>query len=250
MQTELTGLARPARAVRRVRHEVKRRDLTVTGVEAVGRHFVRVTLGGEALADFASDSFDDHVKLLFPVPGGEPVMRDYTPRAFDRARRELVIEFVLHEEGPASDWARQARVGQTLVVAGPRGSMVIPADYDWHLLVGDASALPALCRRVAELPADARVHVLALLPEDADGIGLPASSHVRLTQVQDDAALLQSLRAMPWPDGEGFVWCAGEAALMKQVRHLVLDERAHPKEAARIAAYWKRGVSDHHERLD
>lgn len=35
---------------------------------------------------------------------------------------------------------------------GPRGSFVVPLEYDWHLLVGDESALPAIARRLEELP--------------------------------------------------------------------------------------------------
>lgn len=30
--------------------------------------------------------------------------RDYTPGAFDAARRALTTDFVLHDAGPASDW--------------------------------------------------------------------------------------------------------------------------------------------------
>ncbi len=135
--------ATPVRRIQRVRHELLMRDLEVVRVERASPHFASITLHGESLASFRSDSFDDHVKLFF----GETDRRDYTPRAFDRERRELTIEFALHGEGAACNWASQATVGQRLVVGGPRGSMVIPTDYDWHLLIGDASALPAVHRR-------------------------------------------------------------------------------------------------------
>ena len=35
--------------------------------------------------------------------------------------------------------------------------MVIPTGFDWHLLIGDDTALPAIGRRLAELPRGARV---------------------------------------------------------------------------------------------
>jgi NADPH-dependent ferric siderophore reductase len=38
--------------------------------------------------------------------------------------------------------------------------MIIPAQQDWHLLVGDASSLPAIRRRLAELPPSAHVEVI------------------------------------------------------------------------------------------
>jgi NADPH-dependent ferric siderophore reductase len=33
-------------------------------------------------------------------------------------------------------------------------------DLDWHLLVGDATALPAIARRLSELPASATVFAI------------------------------------------------------------------------------------------
>jgi len=157
----------PVRRIQRIRHELLRRDLQVTRVEALSPGFVSVTLHGESLASFRSDSFDDHVKLFFDETAAEPARRDYTPRRFDTARQELTIEFALHGTGAASDWARQAAVGQRLVTAGPRGSMVIPTDYDWHLLIGDDSALPAVHRRLEELPAATRaIVILQVAPGD------------------------------------------------------------------------------------
>jgi len=50
------------------------------------------------------------------------------------------------------------------------------------------------------------------------------------------------------PDGRGFAWGGGEAALMAQVR-AVLNDKGVPREATRVSAYWKRGVAEHHENL-
>ena len=106
MESPATG-----RRVRRVRHELRRRELEVARVEALSPGFVAVTFAGEELAGFVSDSFDDHVKLIFDTGTGEPVGRDYTPRRFDAPARELTIEFALHGHGAASEWARHARPG-------------------------------------------------------------------------------------------------------------------------------------------
>lgn len=239
----------PRRRVQRVRHELKRRDLQVVRTELLSPNFVAVTFAGESLADFISDSFDDHVKLLFPAANGDVVGRDYTPRAFDRARQRLTIEFAMHGDGIAERWARQARVGERLLVGGPRGSMIIPADHDWHLLVGDASALPAIHRRLEELPDAAKAIVVArVAPEDRRA--LPRRPGLELHWVSGAADLVEVTRALALPSGEGFAWAAGEATLMAQVRQVVLQEKRHPKEAARIAAYWKQGSTAHHENLE
>ena len=53
------------RAPRRVRHELRRRALTIKQVERIAAHMIRVTFTGE-LDGFTSLGFDDHVKLFFP----------------------------------------------------------------------------------------------------------------------------------------------------------------------------------------
>ena len=147
----MSSLISPTR-VRRVRHELKRRELEVLRVATLTPNFRSITFGGDSLADFVSESFDDHVKFILESGQAEPVRRDYTPRTFDRHARELTIEFALHgapsaqtfgsSDGPITRWAAQAKAGDRVTVGGPRGSMIIPVDYDWHLLAGDETALP------------------------------------------------------------------------------------------------------------
>lgn len=237
--------------VQRVRHELKFRDLQVARVRDVTPHLRAVTFTDDSLADFVSPSFDDHVKLFIGEGGdAEPARRDYTPRSFDNAARELTLEFVLHGDGPAAEWAAQAAPGQRVRIGGPRGSFIIPLDYEWHWLVGDETALPAIARRLEELPAGARVEVLLQVPDEADRRPLPTAADARVTWVADGAAALATVRAWPLPPGEGYVWAAGEASEMAELRRILVDEKGHDKRAIRAAAYWKRGASAHHENLE
>ena len=241
------------RRVERVRHELVRREVQVRRIEALGADFVRVVFGGDALEGFTSLGFDDHLKFMITdpgaPPGAEPVRRDYTPRHWDAARRELSIDFALHGHGQASEWARHAQAGQQALIGGPRGSMIVPVDYDWHLFAGDATAAPAIGRRLAELPAGAQAIVIVQLA-DAAVLELGRSAaRLRLTQVADAEALVAAVDALALPPGEGYVWAAGEAAVMARLRELLLVAKGHPREASRIAAYWKRGASDFHEEL-
>lgn len=238
----------PVRRIQRIRHDIVRRHLEVARVERLGDHFASITLRGDSLASFRSDSFDDHVKVFFGDLDAEPARRDYTPRHFDLERRELTIEFALHGDGPAADWARQAEVGQPLVVAGPRGSMVIPTDYDWHLLIGDASALPAVHRRLEELPATARAVVLLQMADASDRRALGSAAQLDLHWVDSSAALLSAAAALPLPGGDGFAWAAGEAATMARLRDVLLG-KGIAKESLKVAAYWKAGATAFHETL-
>ena len=233
------------RRVERVRHDIKRRDLTVKAVEQLTPHFRRITLTGESLADFVSAAFDDHLKVF----AGD-ARRDYTPRSFDNAARELVIEFALHGDGPAADWAARAAAGDTLTIAGPKGSLIVPLDYDWHLLVGDETAFPAVARRLEELPAGARAIVILQAADAADRRAFKSAAEVRLTWVSTDAELLSAVRALTLPAGDGYAWCAGEASCMAALRRELVDVKGHPREAIHAAAYWKRGATGHHENLE
>lgn len=233
----------------RVRYELKMRELQVVHKQILGSSLLAVTLGGEALADFQSLGFDDHVKIMIPVAGGEPQKRDYTPRHFDAARKELTIEFALHERGAATDWARQAKPGDRIVVGGPRGSMIVPSDYDWTLWIGDSSAFPAMRRALEAFPVDRAAGVLVLCDEPEGRMlfsGVPAD---RLYCMQSVAALQERLQALKFPEGEGYIWCAGESALATGVRNILVG-KGHPKEGMRVAAYWKAGASGFHEKLE
>ena len=75
----------------KVRHEPKVRSLHVERVKHVTPAMLRVTFSGDDLSDFPSLGFDDHVKLLVPVPSGETEWRDYTPRRFSRDARQPSI---------------------------------------------------------------------------------------------------------------------------------------------------------------
>lgn len=235
------------RRVQRVRHELRMREVQVARREQLSPHFVSLTFAGETLADFVSAGFDDHVKFMFEDDDGSIVRRDYTPRRFDAAARELTVEFALHGHGKACQWAEHAQVGDNAVIGGPRGSMIVPLDFDWHLFVADATGLPAVHRRLEEMPAGTRAIVL-LQVEAADRRQFASAADLELHWFDDGETLLAAVEALHLPAGEGFAWGAGEAAAMVRVRNLLL-EKGQPKEAMRVAAYWRQGQADYHEEL-
>lgn len=127
----------------RVRHPFRARHLQLLQRERIGTNFVRLTLGGSDMTDFVSTGFDDHFKLVLPqdgydkpllpqmvdgrplVDGPRPTMRDYTPLRWDTVAGTLTVDFALHDNGPAAQWAVNAPLGQWVGVAGPRGSLLM-----------------------------------------------------------------------------------------------------------------------------
>jgi NADPH-dependent ferric siderophore reductase len=254
---EVTAPPADSRAPQRVRHEPRRRTLTIKQVEKFAAHMIRVTLTGD-LEGFTSLGFDDHVKLFFPdgtTEGAANVLgRDFTPRRHDPAKNTLEIEFAIHDAGPATRWAAQAQPGQALSLGGPRGSFIIPTAYDWHLLIADETGLPAIGRRLAELAAGARVIVLGEIDGPADELAFETKANATITWAHRNGAaaganevLAKALSRLQMPAGDFYAWVACESLTAKALRRqLIADHGANPK-WLRAAGYWRRGAVAVHE---
>jgi NADPH-dependent ferric siderophore reductase len=212
---------------------------------------LRIEFEGSDLADFVSLSPDDHVKLIVPAESGEAERRDYTPRRFDPAAGTLVIDFALHDAGPATRWAIESRPGDVLEIGGPRGSAVVSPDFAWWLLIGDETALPAIGRRLEELPQGKRAISVVAVADAGEEQSFETNAdhqalwvHRPLHQADEPASLLSVLEGMDLPEGDGFVWIAAEARVARAVRDYLVNGRGHPLNWTKAAGYWLKGVAD------
>jgi NADPH-dependent ferric siderophore reductase len=263
--------------IRRVRHETRRRRLTVREVQHLTPRMIRVILEGADLAGFVSMGFDDHVKVFFPPAGSDelvlptmgpdgpifaegaprPALRDYTPRRYDAAAGVLHLDFAIHEAGPATTWAEHAKPGQPLGVGGPRGSFIIPTQFDWHLLVGDETALPAIGRRLEELPRETRALVVAEIDGPAEEQQFSSAAPFEVIWVHRDSAmagdpkfLLERLRSVDFPAGDYFAWIAAETQVARALRQYLVTERSTNKQWVKAAGYWRRGATATHDKIE
>lgn len=237
--------------ITRHRHELKRRTLTVAEAHRLTPHMIRIVFTCGELADFTSLAPDVHIKLFFPTGEEKPEMRDYTPRAFDPVARSLTVDFFVHEAGPATSWAVQARPGDELQIGGPRGSAVVAPVFDWWLLIGDETALPAIGRWVEALPADVWVFTLAAVPgQEDEQTFATAAHHLALwhhrpaAESAQPTGLVDAARQINLPDGKGFIWIAAEAGVAHALRDHFTEERGHPRNWMKAAGYWVRGQAD------
>ncbi|MNM70212.1 NADPH-dependent ferric-chelate reductase [compost metagenome] len=214
----------------------------------------RITLGGPELQGFASVGSDDHVKLMFACSAEEqavldnldfsrdglrPTMREYTPRRIDLAGGEMDIDFVLHGDGPASTWAAQAQVGQVLNIAGPRASLVVPDIFDSYLLIGDETAIPAIARRLEELPAGRKVVAVIEIEDAQEQQPLASAAQVEVIWVQrQQQDLLEVVKDLPLPSGQLYTWVALEKSLMRKTKRLLIDDKGVKEDLIKAAAYW------------
>ncbi|MBB3052897.1 NADPH-dependent ferric siderophore reductase [Prauserella isguenensis] len=254
------------------------RTVDVVRTAMVGAGLVRLTLGGPGLEGFEAHVPDEHVKLIFPDPDGtlrlpepngamlswprpSPTTREYTVRRFDAQARELDIDIAVHDGGLAAGWARNARVGEPVHVAGPPGGLVVPDGYGKYLLAGDITALPAIARWLEEMPPTAEGWALVEVSGADEEIPLDAPDGVEVRWLHRDGArpgtadlLEPAIRSLPVPgpsdEDDLYVWLAGEAGTLKPLRRWVRDELRLAKGDYDITGYWKLGVADYDDDHD
>lgn len=214
--------------------------------------FLRVTFGGEAVADTAMWGPDQRVKLYVPTnanycpslpiqnwnmawqqlaEGDRPARRSYTIKALRHDKGEMDIDFVLHgDEGPASAWASRVQVGDVIEIAAPNRHFIgrrvgfewAPPDNVEHvLLYGDETALPAISNILGVLMdanTSSSVSTFVSVPSMEDGLAATPVAHQIRWLARDKpgtkrADLLKALQANDIPK-------------LSPLRHLALVHRA------------------------
>lgn len=259
------------RAPQRIRHDTRMRLLEVVSVTDITPLMRRLRLTGD-MEGFASAGHADHIKAFFfpegvepklaPIgergaefaPEEKPEMRDYTPRYWNVAEGWIELDFVLHGDGPASGWAARVKVGDKLVIGGPRGSLVVPAAYDWYLLAGDETALPALGRRIEELPQGSKVLAFIEVENAAEEQRFETATDLTLTYLHRNgkpagttSLIADAIKAATLPEGVAYAYIAGESSMSKAVRAHLTDTRGFNPEYVKAAGYWLLGTADAHE---
>lgn len=262
--TQTTTEQRPAKPKREVR------IATVLRREQLSRSMVRVVLGGPGLDGFPGiEHSDAYVKLVLLHPAADypspldldavrethppehwPRLRTYTVRQWDGAAGQLTIDVVVHgDRGVAGPWAAAVRPGEQIHLLGPGGGYVPDPSADWHLLIGDESALPAIAAALEHLSAGARGQAFIEVSGADDEQAMTHPDGVALTWVHRGTAdigtkLFAAVRQSNLPPGRMHGFVHGEAGLVKQFRRWLRIERGVAAQDLSISGYWRIGVND------
>ncbi len=231
-------------------------EATVVGAEDVTPLMRRVKFRCSNIAPFIDG--DMHVRVLIPPKGRKPVwpsyrtdgrllwpegddklvVRIYTIRTVDAERGELWIDFFQHtsldEKTPGGDFARDAEAGDVVGLIGP-GSGSLPQART-ILMIGDESALPAIARIAAEVPAGTNIKAIIEVLDAAEEQPLPTAGNLdvrwlhRRSYPAGTTGVLASEaeKAIASIDAETFVWAACEKQDVRSIRPL-LKRRQHDR---------------------
>lgn len=279
-------------------------------------NLVRVTLTGSDFDLFGRGGLDQRIKLVLPFPDGrygdfgqdDPAVlaegtwyanwrrlpdaernpiRTYTVRSFNPEHATVDVDFVLHDPpGPATAWAIAARPGDEIVLVGPDARAPEQAGIDFRpgmarhvLLVGDETALPAMCSIIESHPIAHTMHVIGEVPTDADIPHLATADHITSswvarngrahgesliervhafaaahptwlnnseTEDAEDVDLSVQLWESPAPCTEVgvYAWVAAEASVVRAVRRFLRTDCGLPRSRAAFMGYWRAGHAE------
>ncbi len=243
----------------------------VTTTQQLTPSLVRVVLGGGDLAALSMpDATDAYVNVAIPPPGAPyddifvpadvrerfpketwPARRRYTVRSWDPTAQVLTLDFVVHgDTGVAGPWAAGVQVGDVLVFEGPNGGYLPDADADWHLMVGDESALPAIAASLEILTPGAKAVVRLVCDGPAHELELSSPGEVDLLWLHragvasDEDLLVSSVKVAAFPEGRVHAFVHGEAVEIREIRRHLLVDRGLTRADMSCSPYWRRDMAD------
>lgn len=246
------------------------RPVEVVSVGKITPRLISVELGGDALSGFQLEAPTQHIKVFLPVEGQDaptipvatedglaypddaprPIVRTYTPRRFNSETGTLEVQFVLHGDGPASDWAQKAKAGDKVAVGGPGGRFQLDLDAHRWWIAGDESAIPAIATLLEALPPTAIADVHLEIGEATDEVDLktPAKASISWHRRSEPDAWGEVLLEAAEHASIGKqtqVWVACEAAAVRRIRKHFLAERGLEPSSVTTRGYWRLGTANH-----
>ncbi|AWB89645.1 siderophore-interacting protein [Salinibacterium hongtaonis] len=218
--------------------------------------------------------------------------RTYTVRAVRPELAEVDIDMVCHAEGggPASRWLTRATIDDEIILVGPDAQSIDSGvGIDWHpgkatehLLIGDETAVPAICSILETLPQGRRARAFVEIPEHDDALPLQLRDGVDITwiprgdsphgqrlteavrgwvatnadivrpalastaqQVREIDVDSEMLWESPATADSGFYgWLAGESSAIKSLRRFLVSEIGIDRKRIAFMGYWRLGKAE------
>ncbi|MGW7209627.1 siderophore-interacting protein [Streptomyces sp. NPDC054837] len=211
--------------------------LTVTGAEDVTPAYRRIHLtdGGMLAATGVHPTM--WVRLWFS-DAGKPHQRAYTLVDPDPAAGTFGLEFALHE-GVASDWARNAKPGDTIEATVHGTTFENPDPSPTHVFaIGDSASLPAINSLLEALDSSP-----ATVWFEGGTDGLPFRTDPARHDVRPSSSLVDEVKR-DLPDllrthPDAYVWIACDTRTTRTLSSYVRKDLGVPKERMHALGYWR-----------
>jgi NADPH-dependent ferric siderophore reductase len=211
---------------------------TVVGAADLTPRMRRITLHAPTMT---TPNPAQDVELVLADDTGRKVKRRYTIRSFRADTGELDIDALRHGHGgPGTAWAATAMAGDEIQFFGPRGRLELRA-ADWHLFVGDESAIPAIAALAEAV--DAPAYALVEVGDAGDEIGLAAEVrwlHRGATPPGTAELFSAALDGFSRPAGDGHAYLLGESRVVAGLRPR-LNDLGLTNDQLYVKGYWNLG---------
>ncbi|ATH97395.1 siderophore-interacting protein [Dermabacter jinjuensis] len=218
----------------------------ITSIHSIAPSYTRVTLASAGLADYKPTLPADGIKIAVPGKNGAPEMRAMTVSR-RLAPETIEIDVLTHTSGILLPWLAQARPGDHVDVYAVRREWALGDEVIEHILIADASALPAAATILHAIPEANRVHAWLHIPESDDSVLIPTHPGLQLhlrtgngwtpTELCDE--LDKTLPTIPLKTGVQ-TWLAAEASTVAEARRCLI-RHGQDRDHLFAAAYWKHG---------
>ncbi|MGO2365927.1 MAG: siderophore-interacting protein [Pseudoalteromonas sp.] len=232
----------------------------VISTTQIAPHLMRIVVGSEQFDDFPRDQQGAYVKVLFPHEGQTDVeldlkadkpaiMRSYTIREIDSQSGAISLDFVINQHsGTATNWAKHAKVGDNVGIAGPGPKKLSDFSQSDYLLLGDLTSVNAIHGYLQTLPASATVNAIIHVPDKQDIIDLDAIKNNHyvnwLVSEQPHTDLISAvITQLGQSHIKPLVFMALESSLIREINTLLLERFSIERESIVCSAYWKQGIT-------
>lgn len=213
-------------------------QLTVTGRREVTAHYLRLSFtAGGMLTDRALHP-TMWIRMWF-ADGEKLHQRGFTLVDPNPEADTVDIEFALHD-GVASQWAQNARPGDTIEVTVLGSNFTLPEPQPaGYVVVGDTASLPAinsLLQAIGDTPA--RVYLEASHDDDKQ---LPVARRTDVVWVErknSGEALVQAVSSAAFDASDHFGWVACDNRTTRAVAKVFRENYKIPKKSIKAQAYW------------
>ncbi|WP_412077545.1 siderophore-interacting protein [Streptomyces xanthophaeus] len=217
---------------------------TVRSNERISGHLHRLSFTDGGMLKATGVHPTMWVRLWFEHEGRSH-QRGYTLVDPDPATGTFSMEFVLHS-GPASDWARAARPGDT-IEATLQGTGFAPPDPlpSRLLVVGDPASRPAINSLLESMPSTpATIWFESSDPAEAQGTprrAAPDREVVHVPRRDSGAHLVETVRSeLPKRlDPGAYIWIACDTSTTRTLAAFARKDLGVPKERLHALGYWR-----------